>query len=497
MAALGACASLVPGSPSNQSEMARAKALLAIGCYACLGEAVQIYERTLSRAPDHHAELAEQAQLAYTLMAFRERELGLPESPAQQKANALAGGSPLPADVFDLVLRALSEQHDSVGADSLARTDAVSILVQLLAAASTRSLAAAYALTSLTCHTTAPPLDSASHRRWLSQMREESMALRYAELRCSTLVPGEEVDALLRADRRFAEARHAAGVGELQQGRVLSAYEHFSAAGKQFTESYVVTLALANVNLALGRYDEALYFYERALSSSERPAALLGRAKVLTYLDRSREAIAVLDALLEDTEWNPGEKYYWRAWNLYRLAEHAAARRDVLDALSSWASPHVEQLAGLTALALARHEEARAHFLQALSLNAEDCESRLYLAQLDSYANAWTRALAGSNAAVACFSRALAERQDADTAVLSTAREISRLQRWRASSIYSAAISAKVLGRRELALDYAKRLLDDPELGGLARDFVYDIDVPAAPTHPSLIGPGGSGPPGS
>jgi tetratricopeptide (TPR) repeat protein len=498
VATVGACASMAPRSATAvQPELARARALLSIGCYACLGEAAQIYERALSRASDNH-ELAEQAQLAYMLMAFRERELRLPDSGAHQKASALTVVSSLPADVFDLVLRALGEQHDPRGADSGATTDATEALVQLLAANSTRSLPAAYALATLACRTTAPPLDSASHTRWLAQMREQSMALRYAELKCSTSVPADEVDALLRADPRFAEVHYAAGVSELQHGRLLSAYEHFRVAGNEFTQSDIVTLALANVNLALARFDEALRLYERVLSSGERTAALLGRAKALTYLDRHREAIGVLDALLEDTEWNPGEKYYWRAWNLYRLSENDAAHRDVLGALRSWSSPHVQQLAGLTALALARYEEARAHFLRALSSNADDCESRLYLAQLDSHADAWDKALDGATVAAACFTQAIAERQDAkheDATVVSRAREIVRLQRWRASSIYSAAISAKVLGRRELALDHARRLLDDPELAGLARDFIYDIDVPASPRHPSLIGPGFSGPP--
>jgi tetratricopeptide (TPR) repeat protein len=448
---------------------------------------VHIYERSRPRGPASAA-VAEQAHEAYLLLAFRERELGLPASDASRRAAARATPASLPEDVRDRVLEILGEpQHLPDGeADKLAA--AMAPLVRALSARAAGSLAAAYALTAVTCRTSGRPPDSSADGLLLARWRESSVAIQYADLACASVVTASDVDALLGADRRFAEAHYMAGISELQQGRLLSAYARLGKAGEAFPGSYAVTSALANVALAIGRIGEALGYYERALETRDDPAARLGRAKALTYLERHDEAIDALDALVDAGTWSPGEAHYWRAWNLYQRSQHDAARRDALRALQSWPSAHVERLAGLTALALDRHDEARGHFEQALTRAPDDCESRLYLAQLDTHAQAWTAALDGFEAAAGCFARAATDRQQSHAeheSVASTAREIERLERWRASSIYSAAISAKVLGRRARALEHASRLLDDPELGSLARDFILDIDVPAVPARPA------------
>jgi tetratricopeptide (TPR) repeat protein len=486
------CASRAPQSAVTSAELARAHALVSIGCHACLQEAVHIYERSRPRGTARAA-VDEQAHEAYLLLAFRERELGLPASEAHRRAAALATPASLPEDVLDRVLEILGEpQHLPDGeADKLA--DAMAPLVQALSARAAGSLAAAYALTTVTCRTFGRAPDASADEPPLARWRETSVAIQYAELACASAVAAGDVEILLGADSRFAEVHYLAGMSELQQGRLRSAYVRLAKAGEAFPGSHAVMSALANVALAIGRIDEALGYYERALEVRDDPAARLGRAKALTYLERHDEAIDALGALVEAGTWSPGEARYWRAWNLYHLSQHHAARRDALRALQSWPSPHVERLAGLTALALDRHDEARGHFEQALTRAGDDCESRLYLAQL--------AALDGFEAAAACFARAAADRQQWDAeheSVASTAREIERLERWRASSIYSAAISAKVLGRRARALEHASRLLDDPELGSLARDFILDIDVPAAPGRPAPAAPGAAGlPPAS
>jgi tetratricopeptide (TPR) repeat protein len=484
--AVSACASITFPPASTRAELARADRLLSIGCYACLKEATQIYERARGRGPARAA-IAAQAHQALVLMALRERELGLPASNAAQRA---VTPETLPADVFDHVLRIVGEpQHLPDGeADALAA--AMAPLIQTLSNHAARSLPAAYALAAVSCRTSGDPADQPSLSRW----REESAAIRYADLMCAPDVSAADVEALLGADPRFLEVHYLAGMHELQQGRPRSAYHQVAKASEAFPKSFVVNAALAHLALAIDEAEEALRLYERALASRDDPASTLGRARALTFLDRHEEAIDVLNGLLETGAWSPGEAHYWRGWNLYQLARHEEAREDARQALRTWSSPDVERLAGLTSLALDRPDEARGHFVQALALGADDCESRLHLARLDSHAHEWATALDGFDAAATCFSRALAERQEAVSeheALASTVREISRLERWRASSLYSAAISAKVLGRRELALAYASRLIDDPELGALARDFIYDIDVPASPTPPAQVAPGG------
>jgi tetratricopeptide (TPR) repeat protein len=469
--------------------------LVAIGCYACLGEAAQIYGREASRMAGPSQQTRAGLATAYTLMAFRERELGLPESAAYQLARSLGS---LPVDAFELILQALSEQNDPDRRDSQLSGDAISALVKRLENPSTRGLAAAYAFVTLTCNAAErfAPLSPAP-AAWLSAMREKNAVLRYAALRCATS-RREEGEALLSLDFRFAEVNDAVGVEALGHGQLRTAQERFQAAFKEFPGSVRLMLALADVELAMARFDSALVLYHRAFAVSDRPDALLGIAKALTYLERHEEAVTVLNRLLKDTSWNPAEKYYWRAWNLYRSSDNASAHRDVEHALAVWSAPHVQRLAGLTALALGHHEDARAHFVAALALAGDECESRLYLAQLDSAENAWATALEGLNAATLCFSGVIAEleKRRADRASDASAEaEIERVQQWRASSLYSAAISAKILRRRELALDYARRLLQDPGLGGLARDFMLDIDVPPPSEPSSLLELGSARPP--
>jgi hypothetical protein len=74
-----ACASIGRHGPASmQLQLTRAKTLVSIGCYACLGEAVQIYEHARARGSANRTS-TEELQLAYTLMAFREHELGFGE----------------------------------------------------------------------------------------------------------------------------------------------------------------------------------------------------------------------------------------------------------------------------------------------------------------------------------------------------------------------------------------------------------------------------------
>lgn len=496
VAAVSGCASAHRLSPmAAQERFDRADTLVSTGCYACLAEAVQLYRREPSGSPTNERAIR-QRQLALTLMAFRERELALPNSGADRAVTAIPWASPLPLDVFAMMLRRLEDQDKPIDTDAPAPTDVTTALTQLLAKPATKNVAVAYAL-ALTCPTPAAS-DLPASSEWWAQMRQVHLSLRYAELTCSTSAAPDDAKAFIKKDPRFAEVHYQSGLAALYHGQLISAHERFELAMKGLPHSAVVTLSLANTSLALAKFEEALHLFTAAHILNGQPSALLGRAKALTYLGRHADAIAILGTLLADGAPNPGEHYYWRAWNLYRLSENQAAHKDVLGALRFWPSSQVERLAGLTARALAQYDEARSHFVQALAFEAGDCESRSYLAQLDAMAHTWNTALGGFDASASCFEQALEDQeQQLRTGVtgMAPAREILRLQDWHASSLYSAAIVAKLLGRRELALDYARRLVDDARLGGLARDFILDIDVPATLDEPSIGSTGIAKPP--
>lgn len=496
VAAVGGCAGSHRLSPmAAQEQFDRADALVSTGCYACLAEAVQLYRREPSGSPTNERAIR-QRQLALTLMAFRERELALPNSGADRAVTAIPWASPLPLDVFTMVLRRLEDRDKPIDTDAPAPTDVTTALTQLLANPATKNVAVAYAL-ALTCPAPASR-DVSAPSEWWVRMRQIPLSVRYAELTCATSAAADETSAFIRKDPRFAEVHYQSGLAALFHGQLVSAHEHFELARKGLPHSAAVILSLANTSLALARFEEGLHLFRAAHTLNGLPSALLGQAKALTYLGRHAEAIAILGTLLADSAPNPGEHYYWRAWNLYRLSQNQAAHKDVLAALRFWPSSPVERLAGLTARALAQYDEARSHFVQALAVEPGDCESRSYLAQLDAMAHTWNTALGGFDASASCFEQALEDQeQQLRTGVtdMAPAREILRLQRWHASSLYSAAIIAKLLGRRELALDYARRLVDDAGLGRLARDFILDIDVPASLDDPSIGSTGIAKPP--
>lgn len=487
VAAFSGCASFHRLSPmAAQEQFDRADALVSTGCYACLAEAVQLYRREPSGSPRNERAIR-QRQLALTLMAFRERELALPNSGADRAVTAIPWASPLPLDVFAMVLRRLEDRDKPIDTDAPAPTEVTTALTQLLAKPATKSVAVAYAL-ALTCPTRASR-DVPASSEWLVQMRQIHLSVRYAELTCSTSVAADETSAFIRKEPRFAEVHYQSGLAALYHGQLVSAHEHFELARKGLPHSAVVTLSLANTSLALSKFEEALHLFSVPNSLTGQPSALLGQAKALTYLGRHVEAVTILNTLLEHGAPNPGDNYYWRAWNLYSLSENQAAHKDALEALNFWPSSQVARLAGLTARALTQYDEARSHFVQAIAFEPGDCESRSYLAQLDARANIWNTALAGFDASTSCFKQAIEDQErqlQAGVTGNSPANEILRLQGWHASSLYSAAIVAKLIGQRELALTYARRLVGDPKLGGLARDFILDIDVPATQNHPSI-----------
>lgn len=479
--------------PAPDERRARADELVSVGCYRCLRDAVQLYEALLKEGM--RADGIEQgAHDAYLMRAMREAELGIPYTETMARARELGDWSSIPGDIVDLTLDVLAEQAaagwtrlDSPGAIS----DAGARLTLLRGTQQPPRLVAAYAAVSLDCvlsqyrDRTEEP-----QGRWDTTIADDA-ALRYAQLRCAGGFSSETARAILDLEPRFGEVRVAMGLDALGQGLMMSAYRELGLAHDIIPESSVIAVALADVALGLGRFDEALRLYDGLRAGSRSPDAMLGRAKALTYLNRHSEAIGVLNELLQGSAWKPGEIHYWRAWNFLQVAEFGLAHESAMKALALWTAPHVYRLAGLTAMSLSRLAEARRYLETALKSSADDCESMSYLAQIDSRENRWNPALDRFAAVAACCARALtglmvapvpgasADLSGADTQNAAAAAEIAQLKALQSSSIYNAAIAAKVLGRREAALEYAKRLLADPTYQGLARDFILDIDVPA------------------
>jgi hypothetical protein len=292
----------------------------------------------------------------------------------------------------------------------------------------------------------------------------------------------------LRLEPRFSELYLAIAQHALGERRILSAYADLTRAFEAIPESRAIALTLAGVALGLVRFDEALRLYDRVLAAGPDRDALLGRVKALTYMNRPDEAIATIDSLMGDSEWNPGEKYYWRALNNLRRSAPEAAYRDAKIAMQSWPGPPVYRLAGIAAFMLGRLPDARHHLQSSVEMDGDDCEALLHLGYIDAAERTWMAALSRFRAAAACFGKSAAaasaevsapgtDPSIGDGVAAGVRTAVAEALALQAAAHYNGALAAKMLGNRQLALDLARRALSDPKYGGLAKDFILDIDL--------------------
>jgi tetratricopeptide (TPR) repeat protein len=469
---------------------AAADGLAARGCYRCLQEATGIYEQLLAerfRAPV----TAQKAHDTFMMLALRERELGVPDSRAGVKAHQVAGlATAASHDLCQFLLSVLASPSTEGRVLPDGRDDPRDDhngLAQRLQREWPRSVAHAYGYIALDCWLTLPA-ELRPRTEDLFAAYPDSLALKYRHFLCQTPLREETARELLRTEPRFSElyltmAQHALG-----ERRLVSAHAHLTRAFEAIPESRAIALTLADVALGLVRFDEALRLYDHVLAAAPDREAVLGRVKALTYLNRSDEAIATIDSLIGDSEWSPGEKYYWRALNNLRRSALDAAYRDATIAMQSWPGPPVYRLAGIAAFMLGRLPDARRHLQSSIEMDGDDCEALLHLGYIDAAEQAWTAALGRFRSAATCFG-ASAQRASAGASAPGTDPSIqdglaagvrtavAEALALQAAAHFNGALAAKMLGNREQALELARRALSDPKYGGLAKDFILDIDL--------------------
>ena len=473
---------------------AAADDLAARGCYRCLQEASRIYQQLLTegfRPP----QTAQKAHDSFMMLALRERELGIPDSRAGIKAHQVGGVTTSAShDLCESLLSVLASPSTEGRVLPDGRDDPRDDhngLAQRLQAAWPRSLVHAYGYVALDCSLTLPA-DLRPRTDDLFAAYPNSLALKYRHLLCQTPLPEEAAHELLRSEPRFSELYLAIAQHALGERRIVSAHADLTRAFEAIPESRAIALTLAAVALGLVRFDEALRLYDRVLAGGPDREALLGRVKALTYMNRPDEAIATIDSLIVDSGWNPGEKYYWRALNNLRRSAPDAAYGDAKIAMQSWPGPPVYRLAGIAAFMLGRLPEARHHLQSSVEMDGDDCEALLHLGYIDAAEQTWTAALGRFRSAATCFGKS-AEAASAEASAPGTDPSIgdhlaagvrtavAEALALQAAAHFNGALAAKMVGNRQLALDLARLALSDPKYGGLAKDFILDIDLIGRP----------------
>jgi hypothetical protein len=441
------------------ARLAGADRLAARGCYLCLQEAAAAYGELLSESTDP---VLERKALENNLMiALREIELRIPDSGAREAAHELQARVPWSYAAYFAALDSLSRAaQPGPLMPRQQREDRVNLATELETEWPASPMKAYFylsaALSAAMIKELKPQLEA------ILGTHSHDLSLKY---RLQAFLPtfSEEASrALIGQETGFGEVHFLLGQRAVLDARLADAHRELTRARQLLPDSAAITLVLANVKMAYARYDEALGLYEGVLNIAG-PAdrdALLGRARALSYLRRHTEAIVALDELLRDLQNNPGEKYYWRAWNRLRLGQTQAAYEDAVAALKAMRNNEVYRLAGIASFGLSRLTEARGYFENALNMNAADCDAQRYLGQIDAAERTWSPASTRFSIAVACYDQMLARmakelaehEQDisglSNGLIASLRGEIQDAQALRAVSATNAALTAKNAGIR-------------------------------------------------
>lgn len=480
--ALAACAPKGP-SPQTIAELAKADSLLRDGCYACLKDALAIYER------QKHAQGASDAAL---LIAIREKELGIPYDSAMESARRLVTPSSQPVlAAAELIIGETSgldpaQRAALTGRDRppIEKDNAVRRALDLPFG---KDLVATYAALAIDCES--QRLIESVDVTALMAIYQNVPLMRFRVARCGRPPLAAPLIALRAADPRwndtlFWEARRAV-TGSPQLGIDLTgAIQLYGEGRAAFPNSIAMTMAWANTNMSAEEFEAALSGFDHVLLTfPDHRDALSGRMQSLSYLMRHPDAIATATRILDLGTWHIGEAYYWRAWNRYHLKEYDMAWADVENALKGVSNARVYMLAGLIAYARTELPTAVQRFDRAYEIDSRACDAlwmsglvSIDQAELGTAAPKFTKAMTCfiSVAASLRENRAALEKQIAIRGTPATARQTRQLERLQrdadnaeeksAQSAYNAAQCYARTGERGLAINLIDVAIAHPKM---------------------------------
>jgi tetratricopeptide (TPR) repeat protein len=477
-AALAGCAARVP--PRLLSELGRAQALLQQGCYACLVDALEIYER-LAMAPRPPADAALGAAHAAVLLVARAKELGLPSGERLGRAQAwiqklppaAAGVSPAAyLDALPLVNGEVSgfppEERERLNRERRAAWPADGTLPAArvaLSAMSETDLVAQYLAVAIDC-------EDARARKGVNPeeilLRHPYDLMRFRLALCG--LANRRLDPLRAQDPRWVDTLFFEGRHEMTRFPTIDvgkAAELLSAAHDAFSESTAMTLALGNARNALEEYQPALALFDSILAiAPTHRDAMLGRLLSLSYLRQHYDATRTATQMIELGTYHMGDAYYWRAWNRYHVHDLPPAWTDIEQATKLMVHTAVYTLAGFIAYAQRELDIAIDRLAQAFKLDNTNCEAAWTEGMVHVDKEDWANASSRFTVSGSCFAAdAVAARESMVTIQNSTSAEAVKARRLataqrraessdhrRAQSAFNAASSYVRLARKADAL---------------------------------------------
>ena len=492
----------LPPGPDVSGRLARAGELLRTGCFDCLEEALAAYEGVL--AVPHLAKGDDDAATAGAIRAallleLRGRELGMADEGYLQRAREGMGTRPDRVASFahhfftvESIPRRDARFAGTVDADGLRRVQELRAqlpaLIEDRRAEASADPLTAYAWLAFYCTHTGSREDRSLDTLLgpLGPMRDAPI-VEYRVATCSG-PESEPLTSLLEHQSRYVEITY--WLAQAAQGRlqIEEAERLFSIAFKWRPRWPAVTAELGNLYFAFEENERALEFFDRTLAlAPDHPEALIGRVKALSLLNRPKEAIAAIDAVLAgETRVFPGELYYWRAWNFTQIADLDTAWTAIERANNLWVNSEVSKLGGIIAYRRWQRPMAIDRFRAAQKLAPDDCENVFYLGITHAEQREWLETRTVFEGAAQCIDGARAGLRkeiatiqassgDPDRQARQVARREAQIEAFAgmlSTSWFNIAVASFNLGSKDEARLYAQRVVDDERFAERARDIL-------------------------
>ena len=401
---------------------AAAQVLVQDGCYECLLEARETYER-VAVGPSRRPLIVPMFETEL-LIALREKEFAMDASGALGRARTLLAELPPEVDGVRYLAVVDAVPRDAMGVpqvEELAfRRERASYIPKIdgeiawLATGPLQPVVRQYLSLSIDCkylHRGQPAGRALTVSTDRTVPADAPPLIAYRIATCDSVkadvleslkarVPRFSDTAIFRARVLALEAQRTGGAGA--RPLLAEAREHFPA-------SPSVTYLNGNFQQAIGDCREALRFYDETLALKPlHENALLGRTVCLTYLKRQDEAIATATHMIELRTFNMHEAYFWRAWIQHDRKALPAARADITSAKAIASSGNIHRLAGIIEydqddLDIAERDLRAA---KDASGGGADCVARWYLGLVAIKRTKAPDAAANFEEAMTCYERA-------------------------------------------------------------------------------------------
>lgn len=376
------------------SKLREADSLYAKASYLALGRALLVLQNVRA-VPEWRGAAAERYVRTALALWLREKELGIPGGKASGLLSSLVSTEPSVAAYgsYAELLASLPSKIKGIAGDNLpagttldAHFDWInahvpSLDLDLKVRAESDDLMAC--LRAVLRETFSFKFADKLKPGYCSALHPESRLAEFQDA-VSPRPDRDRLNALLDRDPEFVEVHYYLGNLALEDGRVVTAEQHYLEVYGRIPESPSVLISLANVAFQMEELETCLEYNEKALALL--PAyrdALLGKGMCLGYLGRFQEALAALQKMLELGTYYQGEAHYWTAWNLNELERLDEARKSI-DAAKTllFGQSDVTTLSGLIAYKQGRLDDAERDLRASLNSDPSDADAAYYLGKL-------------------------------------------------------------------------------------------------------------------